>query len=121
MAGKNEAVVVLCRCGIVQKTFGITAEKVGPDSWKFVWAFPMKETGVNRKGHDKTEIKGRLLASAEYPGCPYCHNKNIVVCDCGRIGCDNGRANYYKFPWCGKEHKFLEDYKGKGIIAGEDA
>jgi hypothetical protein len=120
MAGKKEAVVVLCRCGEAQKTFGITAEKMDADSWKFVWAFPIKEKNAKQEGYDKTRIEGKLYNSDEYPGCPYCHRSRIIICDCGRIGC-KVREDYYKCPWCGSEYKTFGTYNGEGIIAGEDA
>ena len=118
MAGKKEAVVLLAKCCAHQRTYGITAEKTAQEEWCMVWAFPLKESTARREGYDKTSIRGQLYTGPEYPGCPYCAAQHIVICKCGRVGCDDG-GTVYKCPWCGGTFGFGE-YDGREITAGGD-
>lgn len=115
----NEAVVVLCRCGTVHKTYGIRAEKVGHNKWRFTWAFPIRESSAKHEGYDKTNIGGSISCTDEYPGCPYCAEKNFVVCSCGHICCTVLKNGIFTCDWCGAQGT-IGDYTGEVIMAGTD-
>lgn len=83
----NEAVIVLCKCGKHHRTYGIRTEKRGIDKWAYTWAFPIKENVAKREGYDKTSIKGDVIFTDEFPGCPYCGGYKLTVCSCGHLNC----------------------------------
>lgn len=116
---KNEAVVVLCKCGEVHKTYGIRAEKNGPNQWIFTWSFPIKEDAAKREGYDHTSVKGNIAFSEDYPGCPYCGSKNWTVCSCGHLNCTVLKNNTFTCEWCGAQGE-LTAYTGEAISAGSD-
>ncbi len=118
MSEVREAVVVLCKCGEVHRTFGIRTEKRN-NEWYFTWAFPIKEASAKREGYDQTKVVGQILLEKEYPGCPYCKNKGFVVCSCGHICCNITKDGIFTCEWCGSSGA-LEDYDGAGIKAGMD-
>ena len=102
MNEQNEAVVVLCKCGEVHKTYGIRAEKKAANSWLFTWAFPIKESSAKREGYDKTSIGGNIERSSEYPGCPYCGGKGFVHCGkCGKLSCWDEEEVLFSCHHCG--------------------
>lgn len=115
----NEAVVVLCRCGTVYNTYAIRAEKVRHNRWRFTWAFPIRESSAKHEGYDKTNISGSISCTDEYPGCPYCAEKNFVVCNCGHICCTVLKNGIFTCDWCGAQGT-IGDYTGEVITAGTD-
>lgn len=119
MSEDKEAVVVLCKCGEVHKTYGIRAEKVKHDHWRFTWAFPIKEASAKREGYDKTSISGRIECSEEYPGCPYCGQEVFTVCSCGHMSCTILNNGIFTCDWCGAQGT-IGDYTGEAIKAGND-
>ena len=113
----NKAVVIVSKCGEAHKTYGIRAEKK-EGGWSLTWAFPIKEATANREGYDETSIGGgNISLSEEYPGCPYCGRKAIVVCTCGRVGCQILKRRRYTCEWCG-EKSFIVSYSGTSIRSG---
>lgn len=119
MSETNEAVVLLSKCGEVHKTYGIRAEKVASSRWRFTWAFPIKDTSAKREGYDKTSISGNIDCADEYPGCPYCGQRNFVVCSCGHISCSVLKNGVFTCDWCGTQGT-IGDYTGDAIRAGSD-
>ena len=119
MREMKKAVVVLCRCGEVHKTYGIRAEESDANGWCFTWAFPIKESAAKREGYDKTSVGGNLLLSEDYPGCPYCRQKSFVVCSCGHISCKVLKKDRFTCEWCGESAE-LTEYSGERIQAGGD-
>ena len=115
----NDAVVVLCKCGKHHKTYGIRAEKRESDSWACTWAFPIKESSAKREGYDKSSIKGNIVFTEEFPGCPYCGGRNWTVCSCGHLNCTLVTNGIFTCEWCGAQGT-ISDYTGEAISAGMD-
>lgn len=115
----NEAVVVLAKCAEGHKTYGIRTEKTGSHRWRLTWAFPIKESSAKREGYDKTSIGGQFEHAPEYPGCPYCGQRNFTVCTCGHVNCTILRNGVFTCEWCGRTGT-IEDYSGQAIKAGDD-
>ena len=117
----HEALVVLSKCPSNHKLYGVRAEKVSSDNWLLTWAFPMKESSAVHEGYDKTNIKGSIEFSAEYPGCPFCDCKGFVLCHCGHLTCDSQIENGVSTcAWCGSQGR-VTSYDGERISAGLDA
>lgn len=119
MSEIKEAVVVLCKCGKVHKTYGIRTEKLSGKRWNMTWAFPMKESTGKREGYDKVSVSGDIVMTDEYPGCPYCSQKNITVCSCGHISCTITRGGIFTCEWCGSQGR-IGEYSGEKIVADMD-
>ena len=119
MNEQKEAVVVLCKCGEVHKTYGIRTEKTGHNNWMFTWAFPINETAAKHEGYDKTSVQGNISFSEEYPGCPYCRRSNWTVCSCGHLSCTVEKNGLFTCEWCGAQGK-IGKYSGEAISAGMD-
>lgn len=119
MGNINEAVVVLCKCGKVHKTYGIRTERLSGKRWNMTWAFPIKESAGKREGYDKVSVSGDIMMTNDYPGCPYCGLKNITVCQCGHISCTITRGNIFTCEWCGEQGQ-ISEYMGEKISAGMD-
>jgi DNA-directed RNA polymerase subunit RPC12/RpoP len=80
------ASIILAKCSKHNHTFGVRVEKREND-WVSTWAFPIDDKKAKREGFDRNEIKGSLLPTADYPGCPYCGEKVLVHCACGKMIC----------------------------------
>lgn len=115
----NEAVVVLSKCGESHKSYGMRVEKTGKERWLVTWAFPIKEKAAKREGYDKTTVKGSIVFSDDYPGCPYCGGKVLTVCSCGHLSCTVMKNGEFTCEWCGAQGQ-LGDYAGIAITAGMD-
>lgn len=120
MSEIKEAVVVLCKCGKAHKTYGIRTEKLYGKRWDMTWAFAMKESTGKREGYDKVSVSGDIMMTNEYPGCPYCGQKNITVCSCGHICCTITHGGIFTCEWCGAQGE-IGAYTGEKISAGMDA
>jgi len=96
-----EASVILSKCSVHNRTFGIRIEKRNSD-WVRTWAFKIDEAEARREGFDKTTITGTLDKCHDYPGCPYCGEiSGFVLCGCGKLSCWNpGRKSIICY-WCG--------------------
>lgn len=119
MSEIKEAVVVLCKCGKAHKTYGIRAEKTFAKRWSMTWAFPIKESVGRREGYDKASISGNVVMTPNYPGCPFCGQRSLTVCNCGHICCTITRGNIFTCEWCGSQGQ-ITDYAGEEISAGMD-
>ena len=81
----------------------------------------MEERAAKHEGYDTTVIKGNVNILDDYPGCPYCGNKGIFVCSCGKLNCleENVTDKTVKCEWCGNSGR-LSAYDGHGIKTGGD-
>lgn len=118
MFEKMEARVALCKCKEGRRTYGVRFEKMG-DSWKYTWAFPVKEAAAKRENYDKTKIVGNIVPDNDYPGCPFCKTMSFVVCNCGKLSCHNGDVSKFTCNWCGLTGT-LGGYDGSGFGSGGD-
>jgi len=114
-----EAVVVLCKCPRRHEMYGIRTEKREDGAWNMTWAFPIKESVGKSEGFDKTSISGSVIMSDEYPGCPYCKQRSLTVCSCGRLNCTVIQNNMFTCDWCGMRGE-IGAYHGEAISAGGD-
>ena len=119
MNEQNEAVIVLCKCAEVHKTYGIRTERQSGDRWSFTWAFPIKEDSARREGYDKSFVKGVITYEENYPGCPYCGGRKWVVCSCGHLNCSVMKNGIFTCEWCGAQG-MIGLYTGEAIAAGMD-
>ena len=115
---KLEARIALCKCKEGKRTYGVRFERMG-GSWKYTWAFPVKEASARRENYDKTKIVGDLVEDENYPGCPYCRTKDFVICQCGKLSCRNGTETKFTCNWCGLTGT-LGSYDGSGFGADGD-
>ena len=116
---KKEATIALCKCKETHKIYGVRFEKTSTSSWKYTWAYPIKEAVAKREGYDGTVIIGDIEPDDEYPGCPYCGAKFFVVCSCGKLNCNVGNVKRFICEWCGLSGALIE-YDGFGIKSGGD-
>jgi hypothetical protein len=100
-----EAKVVLCRCPVNKKLFGIRVERQGR-IWLMTWSFKIDETRARREGYDRELITGLIAPAQNYPGCPYCGVNRLAVCICGRVFCWRSETNRAACPWCGLESEY---------------
>jgi len=99
-----EANVILSKCSIHNKAFGIRIEKrkVGliKTDWVRTWAFKIDESKAKREGYDTTPISGSLVETDDFPGCPYCESIHGVVCACGKLSCITPGSKSAMCYWC---------------------
>ena len=119
MSDPRDAVVLLCKCGKVHKTYGIRTEKLSGKRWSMTWAFPIRESVAKHEGYDKVSVSGDVSMTDEYPGCPFCGQRNITVCECGHISCTVVRGGIFTCEWCGAQGR-IADYSGEKIVADVD-
>lgn len=110
-----EAVIILAKCPQTHKTYGMRVENTENSSWLISWAFPIKETTAKREGYDKTSVKGNILFSDGYPGCPHCGNTPVTLCSCGHLNCTHLRNGVFTCEWCGMKGE-LGAYSGEAIV-----
>ena len=115
---KNEAAVVPCKCPKHHRLFGVRFEKMN-DVWMYTWAFEMKESSEYRNGYNPNVIKGNIMPTNDYPGCPYCGSKGFVICQCGKLSCHPSKAGMFTCEWCGNTG-MLTEYDGSGFTSYED-
>lgn len=95
-----EATVIMAKCKVSKKGFGIRAQKQG-SSWLFTWAFELSDKAAKNEGYSNTNVSGSLGLDHEYPGCPHCGADSFFQCGgCHKIVC---YANDEKVicPHCG--------------------
>ena len=103
-----EANIVLGRCYLNRQLFGMRVEKRNFD-WVRTWAFRISEKSASAEGFDKVNITGSFDDVDEYPGCPYCGGRNIIVCgNCGKITCRYGDQMFFTCQWCGTQSQLQE-------------
>lgn len=96
-----EANIMLIKCVKEKKVFGARIQKTETNDWVRTWAFKINDKQAVNEGYDRTPIQGSLVATAEYPGCPYCKAKGFFKCArCGKLNCyDN--EEIVVCAWCG--------------------
>lgn len=104
MAGlSKEAFAVMAVCEDAKQPFGITVDKVGQRSYRFMWAFKIDRQKAHREGYDAKSVTGSVDLDTNYPGCPYCGNKQFYICGkCHRIVCWHGHSEV-TCPDCGNK------------------
>ena len=95
-----EATVAACRCAKSGGLFGVRFEKRN-NTWVYNWSFKLSEATVQHEGYDSIEIRGRVTLDPDYPGCPYCETKSLLVCSCGKLNCYDGKSRTTTCRWCG--------------------
>ena len=118
---KNTACIALCNCKEGRRPFGIRFEKED-NSWVATWAFALKnDKSAQRERYDDTKITGNVRFGVDYPGCPYCGSKGLIVCgSCGALNCNlNSQNGVFTCGWCGMAGE-LTGYEGEGIAASGD-
>ena len=114
------AAVIACMCGRDHQLFGVRFEEK-PWGWECSWAFRLKESTAQREGYNRASINSRsIVASPEYPGCPYCESRGFIVCSCGRLTCWNGYSRSGTCGFCGTSGELGED-NGVSLASQEDA
>lgn len=99
---QREVAISVCKCSQNGKLFGIRFEKSNP-GWEMVWAFPIGEQAAAAEKFDQTQIIGPFYTGKEYPGCPYCGNRNFWCCGSdGRMNCYDGYSKTATCQWCGR-------------------
>ena len=97
----DDAFAVMAMCSRLNKTYGITVDKIGPSQYKFVWAFKIDQEKAHREGYDAKTVRGGVTIDKDYPGCPYCGAKNFYTCgSCGCVVCYHGEEAV-TCPKCG--------------------
>jgi hypothetical protein len=101
MAGLSKnAFAMTAKCSRTGGTFGITVDKVG-GAYQLMWAFKINPDVAKREGFEATAVRGRVEFHSDYPGCPYCEEKQFYVCgSCQRIACYHGESTV-ECPHCG--------------------
>ncbi len=114
-----EATVVMAKCKVSKKSFGIRAEKL-KKSWIFTWAFNLSDKAAKNEGYDQAKISGTINLNSEYPGCPHCAAKSFFQCGgCNKIVCYAGKEEKITCPHCGIICEgFVETDDFNGISGG---
>ena len=94
--------VILGRCRLEKRSFGVRMETADPGHWQGTWAFAMKEETARREGYDRAEVTGSFGFAPGYPGCPFCKAPGIVRCRCDMVSCWDGETREVHCPWCGR-------------------
>ena len=114
----KKAFATLGACEETNNYFGITVDEDHPRLYRFVWSFKIDKDKAKREGYDTKKVTGSVVLDDNYPGCPYCGDKEFVVCQCGGIICWHGQP-MLTCPHCGYTglvHKVeAVDIKGGGF------
>lgn len=110
-----EATIVMAKCRVTKKSFGIRAEK-RDNKWFFTWAFKLSDKSAKNEGYDKTTISGEIKIQYDYPGCTHCGATSFCQCgQCGKILCYPGTGNSVTCPHCGITLEVSEAERFEGI------
>ncbi len=119
MQGYNEAMVLLAKCTLTHKTYGMRTENAN-GQWLRTWAFPIAEESAKHENYDQSTISGNIVDSPDYPGCPYCGSKDVTVCSrCHHLSCLQAERNTAACEWCGTSG-IVAAYSGQAISASND-
>jgi hypothetical protein len=116
---QRNIVIVMCRCSLQKQPFGIRFEKRSGREWAATWAFAIKEAKAKKEGYDQAKIDGSFSFDPGYPGCPYCHNRALFLCGCGKVACWDGTSPSVTCPCCGATGKLSEEAVNS-LTAGGD-
>ena len=72
----RNVVIVMGRCGVTQKGYGMRFERRGSANWVATWAFSIKESLAKKEGYENSSVEGSFSFDEEFPGCPYCSAKS---------------------------------------------
>lgn len=94
------ATVICAKCGKMKQLYGIRTEKIN-NNWYFTWSFALNADVAKREGYSDTLINETPRSKEDFPGCPYCHSKDMIYChNCKKINCYNGEERF-TCSWCG--------------------
>lgn len=96
----KDAFVMIGHCPRNKGIYGITVDKIAKRQYCTVWAFPLNRERAKHEGFGETSVNGSITNDAEYPGCPYCEAKDMIICSCGAVICNNGQ-HHVTCPNCG--------------------
>jgi hypothetical protein len=100
-----EPVMIPARCQRTRQGFRIGVRPVsGASTWKMVCAIPIREEWITvRQAHERQqEVRGGLVSSESYRGCPRCQDLSVVMCgSCGKFSCYDGQSTRFTCAWCG--------------------
>jgi hypothetical protein len=80
----EHAEIVLSRCYLDRRLFGVRFVRQSSEAWHAVWAFEIDAESAKRERYDDTTLRGTFSFSAEYPGCPHCRAASLVTWACRR-------------------------------------
>lgn len=102
----TNATVIMAKCKVLNKAFGVRAQKEG-SVWYFTWAFKLADKTAKNEGYDQTKISGEINLDTGYPGCPYCEASYFYQCgNCKKIVCYAGHEEQATCPHCGNTSGF---------------
>jgi hypothetical protein len=101
----SKVVIVMARCTVSKKDYGIRFENHGGGQWVGDWAFAIKAETAQREGYDRNSIAGTFQFANAYPGCPSCEAGGIVKCNCQQVACWDTQTKTHKCPWCGLQNR----------------
>ncbi len=102
----DKAFAIMAVCEETKSYFGITVDEDGPEQYRFIWAFKINKEKGRKEGYDSRSVSGSVTIDDDYPGCPYCGEKQFYICDCGKIVCYHGQQ-YVTCPNCGHRGKLV--------------
>lgn len=95
--------IILCKCAKVHKFYAMRTEEAPDDKWNINWAFALSDKIIKAEKYEETTIKGYFNLTKDYPGCPYCGNKNFFSCGiCKKLTCWDGITKTVECAHCGK-------------------
>ena len=119
--------VAVCKCQKTKNNFEIRIEKKTQEInnqitqiLEATWAYKIRsDANFLSADSSRQELKGIILFSDSYPGCPYCGQKNVCLCgECNRLSCMDENQSVVVCPWDNK--KLRINSKIEGITGGGD-
>ena len=96
-----EASVLVMKCGLSRNTFGVRIQKMRDGDWYRTWAFKLNDKLAKREGYELQSISGSLIATEDFPGCPYCGAHSFYQCgNCNKIVYWDTKDTSLTCPWC---------------------
>jgi hypothetical protein len=100
-----KVVIVMAKCTLSMRDFGIRFEEKSSGQWVGDWAFDIKAEAARREGYDSNLITGTFEMAVTYPGCPSCEVGGIAQCSCNQVSCWDLKQTTHKCPGCGVKSK----------------
>ena len=99
-----EPVMIPARCQRTSLGFRIGVRPVSETStWKIECAIPVREEWITTRQvqERQQEVRGGLVSSESYLGCPRCKAMSVVKCGgCGKFSCYDGQSPRFTCTWC---------------------
>lgn len=76
---KQNVFIGIARCHKTDKVYGVRLEDKTSNRWTATWAFSIKEETAQREGYTQNQFPTDLNYEADYPCCPYCHEKEDLA------------------------------------------